>query len=238
MGGINHQPTSHVSNALTVPMSEALSQVGIGFLSANVWVEQAIKTEKGMSFGACKAHLGQAVVQLDATLLSLDSFVSYGRQILGVLRVGDYEPFAPATSLDLDSFLAELIDAGLVPDSAVSRQVVQTLADGGYTALFALYQSRAEGLASQIGVLRELTIGARDGEGGYQGLFWDAVESNRSPWRQAYALALTQFNELLVSFQTGALVSTETFLQGTKAPGLLTNVGEVTLAPEVVYATA
>jgi len=78
------------------------------------------------------------------------------------------------------------------------------------------------------GLLSGLTAEMRDHEG-LQGLFWASVEANRRPFRQAFAFALTKFNEVLTAWHVTALISTETYLKGTKAPGLMSNAGEVAI---------
>lgn len=239
MGGMNHQPTSKASAALTVPASEALSEIGKCIFGANIHIERAIGAESvGLSYGAARAQLGLSVVQFDSALMQIDVFDGYVGQILAVLGTGQYEPFEPAASLDLDSFYYQLVDAGLVPDSAAARGAIETMRNGSYTGMFEAYVASAGQLADQITILRDLTADMRDGQAGLQGLFWHTVETNRQPWRQAFALVLTQFTTLLIAFQTGALISTETFLRGTEAPGLLTNVAAVTSAPQHAAITA
>lgn len=230
MGGINHQPTTHPSNVLTVPMSRALSEIGKAIFEANIGVEDAIGTESVMAFAAGQAFLDGTVKVLDCALSQIGVFSGYVGKVLEVLGGGQYEPFRPVDSLDLSAFYAQLVDTGLAPDSAAAREAIETLREGGYTATFESYMTAAALLGEQITVLRDLTADMRDGCVSYQGMFWYMVETNKSPWRQAFALVLTQFTELLMSFQTSALVSTETFLRGADQSGLLTNVGQVTIA--------
>jgi len=238
MGGINHQPSNKISEGYTVPASEALSQIGIYMLTGNVWIERAIMSAREVSYGASRAHLGGSVVSFSAAVTQVDVFSGYIRQILGVLNAGDYEPFVPTSRLDLDVFYAQFVEAGLVPDSAAARSEIEALRAGSYTAAFESYLAQAESLSDSLTVLCDLTITMRDGREGYQGLFWHTVETNTKPWRQAFSLALTGYTNLLAAFQTGALVSTETFLLGTEAPGLLSNLHEVSTVRNTVVATA
>lgn len=230
MGGVDHQPTTHASKQLTVPMERAVSQAGVHLFAANARIEDVVLSEQTLSYGAGRGLLEAAIAELNGMSAQMGIAQGYARQMLGVLGVGDYEPFHPATSLDLDAFLLELMAAGLVPDTAAAREAVETLRGGSYVGAFESYVVLSERLIDQIAILHDLTVAMRDGQAGLQGLFWHTVEANRQPWRQAFALVLTQYTTFVTRLQTVALVSTETFLLGTGAPGLLTNVREVTLA--------
>ncbi|GEM_PF-2958788 len=228
MGGIDHNPTSNASKKFTVPAERALSQALASFFAGNAVVEDAIMTDEALSYGAGRGHLGLAVTNFEAASGQLGVCSSYVKQLIGVMSVGDYEPFEPTTSLDLDAFYAELVAAGLVPDAKAARDIIEVLREGSYTAVFRRYLEMIESLQDSLEVLSGLTAEMRDHEG-LQGLFWASVEANRRPFRQAFAFALTKFNEVLTAWHVTALISTETYLKGTKAPGLMSNAGEVAI---------
>ncbi len=94
---------------------------------------------------------------------------------------------------------------------------------GSYVPVFNGYIEVAQIFDGQFEQLKLLTVDMRDHEG-FQGLFWHSVEANSRPWRQAYALAQVTMISLQTAFLTGALLSTETFLRGTKVKGLLENM--------------
>jgi hypothetical protein len=228
MGGKNHQPTKRTSLEITVPMSAALSRMCSHLNLANLAIEECIMT-RGLSFGAGRGHLREATTFMRAARDQTGIFTDLGQEMLGVLGVGQYEPFVPSGVIDIDAFLEQLFTAQLVPDSAAARGQATLLRDEGYAAAFRAYLEQAAKVGSQLEILETLTVSMRDGAAGFQGLFWEYVERNRKPWRQAYALTSTALTNLDIAFLTGALVSTETYLVSMGTPGLLTNLDEVTL---------
>ncbi len=230
MGGINHQPTSNASHKFTVPASEALSNAFAHFMLGNAAIEKAITAEPGCDYAVARQHQDGAVLAFKQAQPQLVIFTHFVAEILHLLQRGDYEPFRAANTLsDPNGFVVALQEVGLLPRSESTDRTAKLLIEGGYVALFQSYLADAEMLGNQLEVLIGNTIATRDGVAGHQGLFWQTVESNSQPWRQAFALVLSRFTSLVTSFQTGALISTETYLRGMGQPGLLTNIDEVTL---------
>lgn len=239
MGGINHQPTSQASHKYTVPASKALSCAFSAFWLGNAAIEDAITAEPECLYAEARQHIQGAVLAFQQAQSQLMIFTSHSAEILHLLKRGDYEPFR-ATSLldDPAAFIETLTDAGLLPRSESTDRSASLLIEDGYEKLFESYLADAELLGNQLDVLIGSTTALRDGAAGHQGLFWQTVETNSQPWRQAFALVLSQFTNLVTSFQTGALISTETYLCGMGQPGLLTNVNEVTLKTRNVAPSA
>ena len=228
MGGINHHPSSIISEGVTVAQSEALSWAMAEFMLGNAAIEQVIQSGSNRRFGVGRSQLEMAIGHFSQAHGQLSIFANLGREILDLLERSDYEPPMPLSTLDdPDRFLGELFSQGLLPQSAAANTIIERLKADGYVGGFQLYNELAAGTQGHLDALMTLTARMRDGQEGFQGLFWPTVETNRVPWRQAFALPHTALQGLMASFQAGALISTETYLHSTGAPGLLDNLDAI-----------
>ncbi|NGY65332.1 hypothetical protein G7043_41205 [Lentzea sp. NEAU-D13] len=233
MGGQNHAPSNRASQRVTVHTSRALSMAISELMLGNVSIEDAIVAEPECRYGVSRSHLTMAVGHFLQSRLQLEVFISLCRETLSILDRDDYEPFLPTSFIgDVRMFVSNMVAAGLLPDTNATMHAAETLTNDGYSRLFCYYTEQANEVSTYLEQLERLTRSLSDREG-FQGLFWHSAESNSQPWRQAFTLAFSAMTVLQTAFQTGAMISTETFLRGTGAPGLFSNLGLLQLAPIV-----
>lgn len=219
MGGINHQPTSRVSHAITVPASAAITNGLIQFLSANAHIEDAIPLEVS-EFGGAKIRLQLSVDALRASIHQADLARHFVSRMVQTIERPDYQPFETITSQPVQ-LAEELVSSGMLPDASAVMTAAEVLEAGDYHKSFLAYGHQLDAVIRATQEVVDLLADYLNSEMADQGYFWIEVENGRLQFRQVYARALTSWMTFLTSWQTTALISTEVHLKAIKAPGLL-----------------
>lgn len=223
MGGINHSPTSQVSLALTVPAAEALTQGMSELMLGNVSIERLVQLTGETHFGVGRSRLIEATAHFGGVVTQLEITRSYVRRLIDMVANPDYTPF-DLSVVDVDSFIAECIVAGLLIDSAATNSAVEVIKSQGYNGIFFAISDLIEDATAKAKQLRDVTNVMVDGPEGTQGYFWANVEANRNTWRQDFMTINTAMTYLIAFWATTAAVCTEVHLKGIQAPSLLERI--------------
>ena len=223
MGGINHQPTSNVSLAFSVPGAEALTKAMSELMLGNVSIEQLIQLNGGTNFGVEKQRLIESGMHFDLGIAELEITGSYVDRIIDMLGNSSYVPFNIGT-VNAELLIGSCIKNGLLPDSKQVHEAVAVATNQGYQGIFFAIKDRIDLAISKMITLRDTTNGLIDGPEGTQGYFWQNVEANRNTWRPDFMAALTIMSDLIGFWSATAAICTEVHLVGTDSGSLLDNV--------------
>lgn len=229
MGGINHQPTSNVSLAFSVPGAEALTKAMSELMLGNVSIEQLIQLNGGTNFGVEKQRLIEAGMHFDLGISELEIAGSYVDRIIDMLGNSSYVPF-DISSVNAELLIEDCINAGLLTNSHQVHEAVSVTTEQGYQGIFFAIKDRIENSIMKLITLRNTTNCLVDGPEGTQGYFWQNVEANRNTWRPDFMAALTSLTDLIGFWSASAAICTEVHLVGTNSGSLMSNVNKPTLS--------
>lgn len=233
MGGINHQPTSQISTEFTVPAAQALTLGMSELMLANAEVENTIMTNN-TNFDIGRQYLQKTCSHLKQCESYLKLVDDYTHKIICTLDRGDYQPFS-VNNIDVDNFVKESVSLGLLPESQLTHEASELMKNKKYRGLFVKVTEQTSESIKLVGNLHELTYSMSEDAEGKQGYFWLTVETNQKPWRQLFSQTLTSMTNLLQTWSTSALISTEVHLHGINAPSLTTNSREPGKSKNIAY---
>lgn len=225
MGGINHQPTSQISNEFTVPAAQALTQGMSELMLANTEIENTIMTTN-TNYDIGRQYLQKTCSHLKQCESYLKLVNDYTYKIIRTLERSDYQPFS-ISNIDVDNFIGKSVSLELLPEAQSTHEASELMKNKGYTGLFVRITEQTAASIKLVDDLYELTYSMSEGAEGKQGYFWLTVETNRKPWRQLFSQTLTSMTYLLQTWSASALISTEVHLHGIDAPSLTTNIQEL-----------
>ena len=219
MGGINHQPTKKSSEVLTVPAARALTSAMAHLMTGNTKIEDVITLSATLEFAGAHESLLAAADEFHAAHSDLGTLRNYIDQMLALFEKG-YQPFE-TSGIDTIATLADFQARGMLPAAGEVGAASECFAQSGFNGTFHRHREMCEEAMSRLDALANLTTSLIHGPSATQGYFWFLVESNKIPWRQVFSQALTSLTQLLVGWQTTALLSTELHLTNVGMPSLL-----------------
>lgn len=222
MGGINHQPTSQISIALSVPAAGALSKAQSELMLGNCSIEELIQLTQTTHFGVGRQKLIQARMHFEMGVSELHEVKSYVDRITDMIGNPDYQPF-DLSDINAAELIEQCIAAGLLPDSIEVRNAITVTTTAGYQGIFFEIGDRLVKAIAKLEALCETTDPMVEGPEGTQGYFWQNVEGNRTSWRSDYMSALTAMTNLISFWSATAAICTEVHHHNTKTGSLLTH---------------
>lgn len=224
MGGINHQPTSHVSLTLTVPAAQALSNALVALWEGNSEIENVVMLTGNTAFGAGRAHLRIASACFGSVVDQLTIVRSFISKVLDTLADPQYQPFDLAIVGDTTAFIELLVGLKMLPDSEATRRAIKATQDEGYRGMFYAIGDLIDKAIGAADVLHNETESMVDGPEGGQGYFWSNVEAGNNGWRQCFFAAMTALTELVTLWATTGAICTQAHLVGAHGKSLLDRV--------------
>ena len=205
MGGINHQPTSQISIALSVPAAGALSKAHAELLLGNCSIEELIQLTTTTHFGVGRQKLIQARSHFEMSISELQIALSYVARITDMVGNAEYQPF-DISAIDAEELIEACIAAGILPDSTEVRTAITVAKTTGYQGIFFEIKDRLEAAVTEVRALCETTDPMIEGSEGTQGYFWQNVENNRTSWRSDYMAALTAMTNAVAFWSATAAI--------------------------------